>query len=113
MKGIELPINVLIIIVVAIIVLLAIISMFFTPFTTGSGSVSLETAKEQACRSLVVAYNCGTSTDLDKIIVDNYDANDDLKENQITDTLMSLCVHKFQITTGDTSSCRKLCGCAA
>jgi hypothetical protein len=114
MKGISLPINILVIIVIAVIVLIAVILMFYTPFNSGTGSVSLETAKSQACRSLVVAYNCNINTDLNQIKVDNYDVTGDNQMNTLPlDSLMQLCVTKFQIGATDTASCRRLCGCAA
>jgi hypothetical protein len=123
MKGIELPINVLIIIAVAIIVLIAVVAMFYSPVNTSGNSVSLDVAKSQACRSLVIGYNCnnaGTSspadaTTLGSIRVDNYDVDGLLGPNSVGDTLMYLCVKKYMVGAADAAgaaSCRKLCGCA-
>lgn len=118
MKGIELPINVLIILAVAIIVLIAIIAMFYPAFTNGSGTASMDLAKSQACRSLVVGYDCknsGTNTPatsagaLGSVKVDNYDVDGLLGPNSVGDTLWNLCTMKYQISTD--ADCRKLCNC--
>jgi hypothetical protein len=115
MKGAELPINVLIILALAVIVLIAVLLMFYTPFSTGSSTVSLDTAKSQACHSLISGYGCSTTVDLKLIAVYNYNADDDANGNMNTlqDNLQALCEHKYQIPATDTAACRKLCGCSA
>lgn len=120
MKGIELPINILIIIVIAVIVLIALVAMFYPAFSSGSSTVNLEQAKSQACRSLVEGQKCivpsgglvAEITQLKKIMVDNYDVDNDGDINDpADDQLMALCALKYQINTP--SDCRKLCGCPA
>lgn len=110
MKGIELPINVLIIVVIAIIVLIALVSMFYNPVNVGGSVVGLDNAKSQACRSLSVGYGCDKNADLDDIMVYDFDANGDGNMDS-EDTLMALCEDKYAI--GDESACRQLCGCPA
>jgi hypothetical protein len=125
MKGIELPINVLIIIAVAVIVLIAIIAMFYPTFSNGSSSVTSDVAKSAACQ-LLVDRGCGTATTLYtyKIPVYNFDANRDGDEvngaedsypaacggtNPGNDNLARLCLCYYSITTEET--CKALCGC--
>ena len=52
MKGIELPINILIIVVVAIIVLVAIVALFAQSWNPGTKPISLESSKSNACQIL-------------------------------------------------------------
>ena len=129
MKGIELPINVLIIIVVAIIVLIAIVAMFYPSFTNGNSMVSSEGAKSAACQVLVSRGGCTSNTVHSyDISINNFDAN---KDNTVTsgiesayptvclsgtpptgsgsDNLARLCLCYYQITTDPL--CKKLCGC--
>ena len=49
MKGIELPINILVIVAVAIIVLLGVIALFYSSWFTGTGPVSSQSAITEAC----------------------------------------------------------------
>jgi hypothetical protein len=126
MKGIELPINVLIIVAIAIIVLIAVVAMFYTPVNSGGNVVSLDVAKSQACRSLVLGYNCkdslgttpASAATLTSIRVDNFDADGKDGANSPNDNLKYLCIVKYGIgtiatfTDTDASNCRKVCGCA-
>jgi hypothetical protein len=123
MKGIELPINVLIIIAVAVIVLIAIVAMFYPAFTSGSGTVTLDVAKSQACRALT-ASSC--LVDPSKININNFDANKNgtinpgLGDGSPTcgvtasgDNLWTLC-HCYLGTGTDAQGCqdcKTLCGC--
>jgi len=111
MKGIELPINILIIVAIAVIVLIAVIAMFYPAFNSGSSTVGLETAKTQACRSLVVGLKCNTTIALNTIRVDNYDVNGNGFVNEAADNLDNLCDLKYQ--TASDSDCRKMCNCAS
>ena len=73
MKGIELPINVLVIVAVAVIVLLGIVALFmigFSPFSTVSGQ---ESYKNAACTQLVR----GGCVDSPDIVTVNFDADED------------------------------------
>jgi len=115
MKGIELPVNILIIIAIAVIVLIALIAMFYPAFVSGGKTVSLDVARSQACRSLVEGYRCDTTTVLANIIVNKFDVDKDGSVNDIgtsdaDDNLDNLCLTWYQ--TADDATCRKnLCGC--
>lgn len=56
MKGIELPINVLVIVAVAVIVLLGIIALFMTMFGPSGAEMQLETAWTRGCSKITA--NC-------------------------------------------------------
>jgi len=114
MKGIELPVNILIIIAIAVIVLIALIAMFYPAFTSGGKTVSLDVARSQACRSLVEGYSCITTATLANIMVNKFDVDKDGSVNDIgtsdaDDNLDNLCLTWYQ--TADDGMCRKMCGC--
>jgi len=126
MKGIELPINILIIVATAVIVLIAVIAMFYPAFNSGSVTMTSESAKSAACQVLVEAKNCGKTTPATNtygIRVNNFDANKDNTPLAGTeaaypaaclptggnDNLARLCVCYYSITTE--AGCKALCGC--
>jgi len=73
MKGLELPINTLIIIVLAMVILLAILAMLYGVWTPGSAGLTLESAKNSACQMLM-STGC---RDASMIMVYNFDADRD------------------------------------
>jgi len=124
MKGLELPINILIIIAIAVIVLIALIAMFYPAFSGGSQTVSVESVKSAACQILVTAKNCNEYTK--NINITNFDANQngDLDPGNSwvigtsacgsgapanSDSLAALCDCYYQINSE--SKCKALCGC--
>ena len=116
MKGVELPINILVVIAVAVIVLLGVIALYFSGFVTPAGVMSSEAAKEAGCQRVMRDPDGCITVTPSTILLDGtmtgvpaYDANDD---GSITaaDTLLALCTSRFGATTE--SDCRKLCGCS-
>jgi Tfp pilus assembly protein PilE len=122
MKGIELPINVMIIVLIALVVLIAIIALFTGVWNPGSQSLSLESAKSSACQKLVSAQCSFETYD---IVVNNYDADNDGKIDPGTsfskcsdwtgstdydkcDNLYALCKKRLSISD---NGCRQLCNC--
>jgi len=118
MKGISLPINVLVIVAIAIVVLLGLVAMYFTgfgPFTTAAG---LEGIKNEACRVLVQEKRCKVYTY--EITISNFDANKngnndpgaswDWTAGTGDDNLAALCYNYYGIR-GE-ASCKQLCQCA-
>jgi len=110
MKGIELPINVLIIVVVAVIVLLGIIAVYFTGWFPFAQTAGVDAVKNAGCR--MVIYDC--DKDLSTIVFDGsmaglptfdvtgegtYDYNDNLAE---------LCRIYYE---ADETKCAEICGC--
>lgn len=117
MKGIELPINVLVIVAVAVIVLLGIVALFmigFSPFSTISGQ---ESYKNQACTQLTRG---GCTADLTSISIP-FDANKDGEIASDTDNLYAMCQNYYgcnvvdDLGEDDTAAnnlcCKKQCAC--
>ena len=73
MKGVELPINVIVIVVLALVVLLGILALFSGVWTPGVAGISLEAAKNNACQMLV-STGCDSPA---SIIVKDFDADKD------------------------------------
>ena len=104
MKGIELPINVLVIVAIAVIVLLGLVVLYFIGFNPFSGSISLTSLKNQGCSNFSLNFNCGGrgATTSDIILPAN-------SYNLRANTLNALCNQYFNATTE--AECRSLCGC--
>jgi len=73
MKGLELPINVLVLIAVAVIVLLGIVALYFTGFLGPAGTISFSEATSTACAS----WQRQNYPDPFSIGITNFDANRD------------------------------------
>lgn len=110
-KGIELPINVLVVVAVAVIVLIGMVALYmagFFPFQKGIGS---DAAKNAACNKLLRQNNCAIDTNTIKV---NFDADNDGVIGGGGDTLENLCINYYGCTGSDTDKeicCKKLCGC--
>jgi hypothetical protein len=131
MKGIELPINILIIIAVAVIVLIAVVAMFYPAFSGGGGTVSSDVAKSAACQILVSRQGCTNSAiTTSGITISNFDADKSGGFNPgiatgnscptigsvgppivatSSDNLYMLCQCYYSVS-GD-AACKNLCGC--
>jgi hypothetical protein len=119
MKGLSLPINVLVIVVVAVIVLLGVVAIYFGGFNPFSSAIGVESAKNDVCGNFV-RFRCTGKTN--ETLVPNFDANKDgvinpasttfpttCPGNAGSDNLAYLCVCYYGRTTE--ASCRQLCGC--
>lgn len=107
MKGIDLPVNTLIIIIVAVLVLLAIIVLFLGGYT-GVQTIDASTALTKAC---LMVINNGCKPDvLDKNVCADILCvkKVDLGQKGTPDTVMGIC-NANGIT--DTTACLKRCGC--
>jgi len=96
-KGIELPINTLIIIVIAILVLITLISLYFSASGSSSSTVSLEAATKATCLKVnpTLCNNGKYNGFQPRATVDNFDANKDGKINDFTPNsgwLTSYCI---------------------
>jgi len=125
MKGVELPINVMVIIVICVIVLLAIVALFFGVWNPFKITTTLETAKNNACQMLV-SIGCHHP---ENIAVRDFDANKNGTVNDAGgigsepwvyndncpgtagsgDNLATLCRCYYNIQSS--TDCEKLCGC--
>ena len=89
MKGIELPINILVVVAIAVIVLLGLVALYFIGFNPFSNTTALNAAKSSGCRLYMnqapacsnwTAFNVtwqGTSTEFDTFMVDSYKCADE------------------------------------
>lgn len=122
MKGIILPINVLVIVVIAVIILLGIIALYVSGWGPFGGTLSLEGVKNSACRELVQKHNCAVATNT--ITISNFDADNDgsndpsqvftwsAPDNSTDgDNLAALCYYQYSRTTD--AACKALCNCPA
>ena len=78
MKGIELPINILVIVAVAVIVLLGIVALYFAGFLGPAGTMTQQSAKSKYC-ALVVRHpqGCTYGVGLNTVLISDFDANKD------------------------------------
>jgi len=105
MKGLELPINVLVIVAIAIIVLLGVVVLYFIGFNPFSGSVSLTSLKSQGCSNFTLNYDCGRRGATT--------SNINLPGNSYgVTTLQDLCEDYLNVTPANTAQCAALCGCS-
>lgn len=79
MKGVELPISTIVVIVISILVLVAIIVLFNNVWNPGSDLAKLEGAKSNACQMLSSINGCkSTDNGITKtIVVNGFDADKD------------------------------------
>jgi hypothetical protein len=117
MKGVELPINTIVIVLIAIAVLLAIIILFFNVYNPGSKGISLEVAKDNACQMLV-SLGCQNPAN---IVIKDFDADTDKNFDQgsgtgscvndagANDNLLMLC--KCYYGVDETSCIKTICNC--
>ncbi|MFH1229270.1 MAG: hypothetical protein V1678_02500 [Candidatus Aenigmatarchaeota archaeon] len=94
MKGIEMPINVMIIVVICIIVLLAVVSLFLGVWNPTKGSLNMESIKNNACQ-IYVSNGCKNADQIPVTGVDDLTA----------DYLENLCAEKYF------TDCNTVCMC--
>ena len=117
MKGMELPINTLIIVIIAIIVLIGVVAFFLGVWNPGTSGLQLETIKSSACQRLV-SFGCSEPKD---VVIRDFDADKDggldpgtgwnpgnpsSTANQ--DNLAALCWNYY---FKDEGACKELCNC--
>jgi hypothetical protein len=133
MKGIELPINILVVVAVAIIVLLGVIALYFSGFIGPAGTMTAQTAKGKYCAMVTqnpngCVYVASGGVDLTLIQITDFDANQDGTINPgttfiwstackaLTDNLVALLKCQFGIVGTDAATTdrlmKKACGCA-
>jgi len=123
LKGVELPINTMIIVVLCLIVLIAIVVLFFGTWDPGKGVLTQEAAKNNACQ-LMIASRCNSNPE--NVIVRNFDADRDGVLNTPGagigacasspgqgDTLYMLCKCWYGIIedTNFDKNCKSICMC--
>ena len=114
MKGIELPINVLVIVSIAVIVLLGLVVLYFIGFNPFSSGVNMQSLKNSACTDFALNYDCGRrggKRTSDIILGTN-------TLNLVPNTLNQLCQDKlgckgslYDDSEKIEACCRSVCGC--
>jgi hypothetical protein len=109
MKGLELPVNMIIVIALAVLVLVVIAAFFATQTGSGFNTIALESSFSSACNQLRTAYSCGESGLVGNNIRAQLRPGDsDTKEY----TLADLCNMKNLATTPPiNNACYRSCGC--
>jgi hypothetical protein len=96
MKGIELPINILVIVAVAIIVLLGIVALFYSTWFTSTKPMDLNAVTNQACNA--VRGNCAVKPSTITI----YPAFKNSDPTITSGDLAALCYNEYSIGTSAT-----------
>ncbi|MFH0829707.1 MAG: hypothetical protein V1887_00920 [Candidatus Aenigmatarchaeota archaeon] len=101
-KGLELPVNVLVIIAIAVIILIAMIALLTTGIISWRpGEVAL--AKGDACSKLINAgCDAADTLTIDTSLRDSAGAYEKLQ---------TLCEKEYGVAAGDAVACMKVCGC--
>lgn len=118
MKGIELPVNVLVIIAVAVLVMLALVAMYMAG-TQGAGPMAALAAKNTACGQLL-NQQCDVNPNTLSV---NYDANANGQIKFVNDAsgdnLQVLCNKNFGCeskgawgSAEQIKCCKQACGCS-
>ena len=113
MKGVELPINVLVIVAIAIVVLLGLVGLFLAGFLGGSTTFTVAQAKNNACAQLV-QRGCATTSTLDVPAGYDVDGNGVITFNSSAtgENLQYFCQQKFGVAANNTLACkRNICTC--
>ncbi len=106
MKGVELPINILVIVAIAVIVLLGLVALYFTGFGPFSATAGQEAIKNQACTTLNPRAGC--QSDPSTIAV-NYDVNGDGSITLAQDNWQTFANMFYGCT--DSACAKRVCSC--
>jgi hypothetical protein len=110
MKGVELPINILVVVAIAVIVLLGLIALYVINIGPFGGFISLASLKNTGCSNFSFNYECGKRGAATSDIY--------LPENSYglsPNTLLKLCQTYFNVSSNPTTGegqCRAVCGCS-
>ena len=138
MKGIELPISTIIVIILVLVVLIAVLGLFYGVWPSGAQTATLESVKGSACQLLMSSGGCGPDPTGDlntkHIPINNFDADKNGKTNDpgsnidveprchspdpnTNDNLFMLCRCWYNLGGNDdqiNSDCKtKVCNCPA
>ncbi|MBU3897124.1 MAG: hypothetical protein KJ697_04295 [Nanoarchaeota archaeon] len=102
-KGMELPINTLVVFIIALVVLIAFIALFMNVQGQGGSTVSIETAKNSGCQRYVSMNYCNTpTTSGSSISIQSVQCSDTAKT--IANDLETLAAKCYGITATTTNS---------
>ena len=78
MKGVELPINILVIVAVAVIVLLGLVALYFSGVIGPMNVMNQESAKQKYCSAILTnPEGCRGNIELSDIVINDFDADQD------------------------------------
>jgi len=106
-KGVELPINILVVVAIAVIVLLGLVALYFMGFGPFSKAAGVEAVKSQGCNDLNPRAGC--VTDPNTILV-NYDVDGDGVIAVAQDNLQTFAA-KYYACAADIACTKRMCSC--
>ena len=106
MKGISLPVNMLVIIIVAIIVLLALVALFLGGYT-GVGVIDAAGAKGKAC-SVVINNQCNDAAGEKRVLLTAKFCGREGTDEGSQCTVQEICT---KVGFSSLTDCFKSCGC--
>ncbi len=104
-KGLELPINMIVVIAIAVLVLVVVAAIFGSQFGGGANTLTIEAAFTQGCSALRSGYQCNYN-DVSNVVLPNYKTS---ATDTNTHTLQDVCTAKGLGT--DPIVCARACGC--
>jgi uncharacterized protein (UPF0333 family) len=103
-KGLELPLNMIVLIIIAVLVLLVVAAFFTGQFISGASTIELQKAFSNACPTLKNVYNCqNTGFTVGEI-----------KGLGPNPTFLELCNELYKSISADIrlTKCKQDCGCS-
>ena len=120
-KGLELPINVLVVVALAVIVLLGIIALYMLGTGGPISSISLASAKQSGCSQLMRSSSCGVAPSTIQVgfdVANTTAVTPDCgkafcPDGQVNsaDTLDKLLIAYYSASATDVNGQKKICGC--
>ena len=112
MKGLSLPINVIVIIAIAVLVLVVMAAFFGGYFGGAAISVQRDRALDEACNKFRSIYNCAIGS-MDNVVVKHQDTGDSAPKDYSLIQLCELRSYNTQgsHTSGQINECAQRCNC--
>ena len=112
MKGVSLPINVIVIIAIAVLVLVVLAGFFGGYFGSAAIGVQRDRALDEACNKFRTVYNCALGN-MDDVVVKHQDAGDSTPKDYSLIQLCELRSYDTQgsHTSGQVNECAQRCNC--
>ncbi len=104
MKGLELPVNIIVVIAIAVLVMVALGAFFAANFWGNTNIINQQQALSNGCNSLRTLYECKASR-VNSVIISGY------SPSGMTNAKCSLGYVCGKQGAADTVACAKMCGC--
>ncbi|HIG96899.1 MAG TPA: hypothetical protein HA230_00960 [Candidatus Aenigmarchaeota archaeon] len=113
MKGLELPINMIVIVAIAVLVLVVVAAFFAGQLSGGINTIGASAAYGSGCNTLRTAYGCDSlQVSNIKIIGYNpYNVPVTAGTQYVGETLLTACQQNFKQSSMDNTACARACGC--